>query len=362
LRGQILDVLIGREAWTGALLDAVEKGTISASQVDARRRQQLATSKNEAVRSRAEKVLVGALNANRQQVVEQFLKAVSNHKADAANGKAVYAKRCANCHRLEGVGHAVGPDLAALNNRSRDVLFIAMLDPSRAVEDRYLDYAVRTADGQTLTGMLREETGTSITLAAAEGKTTTILRSEIERLQSSGKSLMPEGVEKDITPAEMADVAAYLATNSPPPKQLPGNRPEVVRPFVDGSIRLVATSARVYGPTVVLEDKYRNLGWWSSEEDYAAWSFDGAADREYRVVLDYACDNSAAGNSLVITVAGQTVGGVVTGTGTWDDYDDKDLGTVKLPAGAGELVIRSDGRIKTALLDLREVRLVPVRK
>jgi putative heme-binding domain-containing protein len=305
-------------------------------------------------------VLSAAINSNRQQVVDQYLKAAADLTPDANRGKAVFAKRCANCHRLEGVGHALGPDLAALNNRSRDVLFIAMLDPSRAVEDRYLDYAVRTTDGQSLTGMLREETGTSITLAAAEGKTTTILRSEIERIQSSGKSLMPEGVEKDITPAEMADVAAYLATNSPPPKSLPGNRPEVVLPFVDGSIRLVSTAARVYGPTIVLEEKYRNLGWWSSEEDYAAWSFDGAEDREYRVVLDYACENSVAGNSVVVTVAGQTVGGIVTGTGSWDDYAGKDLGTVKLPAGPGELVIRSGGPIKGALLDLRGVRLAPV--
>lgn len=362
LRGQILDALIGREAWTGALLDAVEKGTIPASQVDARRRQQLATSKNEVIRTRAAKALAGSINSDRQQVLDQYIKAVADHQPDAARGKAVFAKRCANCHRLEGVGHAVGPDMAALNNRSRDVLFIAMLDPSRAVEDRFLDYSVRTTDGQTLTGMLREETGTSITLAAAEGKTTTVLRSEIERIQSSGKSLMPEGVEKDITPTEMADVAAYLATNSPPPKELPGNRPEVVRPFVDGSIRLVTTSARVYGPSIVLEEKYRNLGYWHSEEDYAAWSFDGAEEREYRVVIDYACENSTAGNSIVVTVAGQTVGGVVTGTGSWDDYSGKDLGSVKLPAGAGELVIRSGGPIKGALLDLRGVRLAPVGK
>jgi hypothetical protein len=237
-----------------------------------------------------------------------------------------------------------------------------MLDPSRAVEDRYLDYAVRTLDGVALSGLLREETGTSITLAAAEGKTTTVLRSEIERLQSSGKSLMPEGVEKDITPTEMADVAAYLATNSPPPKELPGNHPEVVRPFVDGSIRLVATAARVYGPTVILEETHRNLGWWQSEEDHAAWSLDGAQDREYRVILYYACDDSAAGNSVLVTVAGQTVGGPIKGTGSWDNYGSKDCGVVKLPAGASELVVRSDGRIKTALLDLREVRLQPVAK
>ena len=362
LRSQILDTLASRESWSLALLEAIEKRQIPAGQIDARRRQQLATARSEKVRARAEKVLSASVNSNRQQVVEQYLQAVSGHTPDAGRGKEVFAKRCANCHRLGGVGHSVGPDLAALTDRSAGAMFVAVLDPSRAVEDKFLDYAVRLADGRTVTGLLSEETGTSITLAAAEGKSATILRSEIEELRSSGKSLMPEGVEKDITPAELADLAAYLRTNSPPPKQLAGNSPEVVRPFVDGSIRLVATMARVYGPTVILEEKYRNLGWWSSMEDHAAWSFENPAEGEYRVVLDYACAEEAAGNSVVVTVAGQTLGCVVESTGTWDDYRGKDLGVVKLPAGQGELLVRSDGPIKGALLDLRGVRLAPVKK
>jgi putative membrane-bound dehydrogenase-like protein len=361
LRGQILDALASREEWSLAMLDAIEKGQIPASQIDARRRQQLATARSDAVRRRAEKVLAVTVDPDRARLVEQYLKAGSQHPSDAARGKEVFAKRCANCHRLEGVGHPVGPDLAALNNRASEVLFAAVLDPNRAVEDRYLDYLVLLADGRTATGMLREETGTSITLAAAEGKTTTILRSEIERLSSSGKSLMPEGVEKDITPAELADLAAYLQSKTPPPKQLAGNQPEVVRPFVDGSIRLLATNARVYGPTVVLEEKYRNLGWWSSADDHCAWSFENPAAGNYRLVLDYSCASDAAGNRVVVTVAGQTFGGVVESTGTWDDYRGKDLGVVKLPAGPGELMVRSDGPVKGALLDLRGVRLAPVK-
>jgi putative membrane-bound dehydrogenase-like protein len=362
LRSQILDTLTSREPWSLALLDAVEKGQIPSGQIDARRRQQLATAKSDAVRMRAEKVLAATVNTNRQQVVEQYLKAASAHTADAGRGIEVFAKRCANCHRLEGAGHSVGPDLAALTDRSTGAMYVAVLDPNRAVEDKYLDYLVRLADGRTASGMLREETGTSITLAAAEGKTATILRSEIEQLASSGKSLMPEGVEKDITPAEMADLAAYLASSSPPPKKLAGNSPEVVRPFVDGSIRLLATNARVYGPTLILEEKYRNLGWWSSQEDHCAWTFENPTEGEYRVVLDYACAKEAAGNSAIVTVAGQTLGCVVEGTGTWDDYRGKDIGVVKLPAGTGELVVKSDGPIKAALLDLRGVRLAPVKR
>jgi putative membrane-bound dehydrogenase-like protein len=363
LRGQILDMLLSREDGSAALLAAVETGQVSASQLDARRRQQLLTAKSEAIRRRAEKALAGAVDPNRQKIVEQYLKASAAAETDAARGKVVFAKRCANCHRLEGVGHSLGPDLAALTSRSREVLLTAVFDPNRAVEDKFLEYVVRLTDGRQVNGMLLEETGASLTLAAPEGKQTVIPRSEVEELKSSGKSLMPEGVEKDITPAEAADLVAYLATSSPAPKQFAGNKPEVVRPFVDGSIRLLATQARIYGPTVVLEEKYRNLGWWSSIEDHAIWSFEvPEGGGEYRLTLDYACDDPAAGNTVIVEVAGQSLAMKVEGTGSWDNYRGKELGIVKLPPGPGELLVRSDGPIRAALLDLRSVRLTPVKK
>ncbi|HEX5106010.1 MAG TPA: PVC-type heme-binding CxxCH protein, partial [Pirellulaceae bacterium] len=191
LRQQILDMLLSREDWSGELLEAIESGKVSASQLDARRRQQLLTAKSDAIRQRAEKALAGAVDANRQKIVEQYLKAAAEVKTDATRGKAVFAKRCANCHRLEGVGHSLGPDLAALTNRSREFLLTAVFDPNRAVEDKFLEYVARLTDGRTVNGMLFEETGASLTLAAPEGKQAVIPRSEVEELKSSGKSLMP---------------------------------------------------------------------------------------------------------------------------------------------------------------------------
>ncbi len=361
LRGQILDSLMARETWTVALLDAIEKGTLPAAQMDARRRQQLLSHASPKIRTRAEKVLAGAVDANRTKLIEQYKPALTA-AGDKEKGKAVFAKRCANCHRLEGVGHLVGTDLSAMTNRALDVYLIAILDPNRAVEDRYLDYTALTSDGKTASGILTSETGNSITLAQPEGKQVQILRNELEQLKSTGKSLMPEGVEKDITLAEMTDLLTYLRGSGPPPKQFPGNKPEVVRPFVDGSIRLIAMNARIYGPTVVFEEKYRNLGWWSSQEDHAAWNLDVEQPGEYRVQLDCACADGAAGDSYVISIAGQTLGGKVPGTGTWDTYKSLTAGTVKLAKGPAELLIRSDGPIKSALMDLRGIRLVPIQK
>jgi putative heme-binding domain-containing protein len=74
----------------------------------------------------------------------------------------------------------------------------------------YINYTVNTQDGRTFTGVITAETATSITLRRAEGQSDTVLRANIDELQSTGLSLMPEGLEKQVTPKEMADLIAYL--------------------------------------------------------------------------------------------------------------------------------------------------------
>lgn len=357
LRGQILDALLSRDESAQGLMAAIERGQIPAAQIDARRRQQLLAHKNETIRERAAKLLAAASEPARAQVLEQFRSALTL-TGDATRGKLAFAKRCVNCHRLDGVGHLVGPDLASLTNKSPDSLLAAMLDPNRAIEDKYLDYTVVTEDGRTLTGLLASESGTSVTLLGQEGKTNVVLRTDIETLRSTGKSLMPEGIEKDVTPQDLADLIAYLRSSGPPPKAFPGNKPETVRADESGALRLLATAARVYGPTLVFEEKYRNLGYWSSSQDFAAWTIDAPVAGVYQVTIDYACDNSAAGDRWIIQVGSQSIGGQVEGTGSWDNYRGKVVGVLELPAGPSELVMRPDGPVKSAMIDLRGIRLV----
>jgi putative membrane-bound dehydrogenase-like protein len=361
LRSQILDALLARPNWTAALLDSVERELVPANQIDARHRQQLVLHRTESVRTRAEKLLAGSVDANRQKVLDEYHSALAA-AGDATQGKAVFARRCANCHRLDNVGHVVGPDLTALTDRSATAMLTAILDPNRAVEDKFLDYLALTADGRQVTGMLLSETGNSITLAGPEGKQTVLLRSEIEQLKSSGKSLMPEGVEKEIPLADMTDLLTYLKSIGAPPKTFAGNKPEIIRVFTDGSLRMAAENARIYGPTIVFEEKWRNVGYWHSPSDHVIWTLDVPTGGEYSVNIDYACADAAAGDSYVLEVAGQRISATAEGTGGWENYRGKNIGTVKLPVGPTELVVRPNGPIRSALMDLRSIRLVPVKK
>jgi len=360
LRAVILDLIIGRVDWTQKLLEMVEAGTLPASQLDARRRQQLLAHVNDSIRQRAAQLFATAGGGSKAELVRQYL-AEMNGDGDEGAGKLVFAKRCAPCHRLNGEGHAVGPDLTALAGKPLDTLVTSVLDPNRAIEDRYLDYVVVTDDGRSLTGMLAAETSTSVTLLGQDGKSTTVLRAEIDALKSTGKSLMPEGLEKDISPRELRDAIAYLRRHASPPKKFAGNEPATVFPEDDGALKLLATNARIYGPSLVFEDQYRNLGYWQSTDDRAVWTIAVRKAGRYRCVIDYAAHADSAGDRYVVEVGDQTIGGSVVSTGEWDQYRTREVGVLQLEAGTHELVMRGLGPIKSAMIDLRGIRLYPMR-
>ncbi len=210
LRGQLLDLLLARPAWTSALLAAVEAGTVQAAHFDAARRQRLTSYKDKDLRALAVKLLGATTDVNRQAVVEQYVD-VLQLVGDATRGQELFRKKCAVCHKLDGVGNEIGADLAGLKDKSPPALLTAILDPNRAVEDKFVGYLVITTGGLAVAGMIGEESGTAITLRTADGKSQTILRNEIEELQSTGKSHMPEGLEKDLSRQDLADVILYLS-------------------------------------------------------------------------------------------------------------------------------------------------------
>jgi putative heme-binding domain-containing protein len=139
-------------------------------------------------------------------------------KGDVERGAKIFTKTCAVCHQYTGMGPLVGPDLASVKDKTPEGLLIAILDPNRAVEPRYINYLATTKTGQTLTGLIASETSTSITLVGADGKKHELLRSNIDELTSTSKSVMPEGLEKDIPPQAMADVIAYVRSQGMPGK------------------------------------------------------------------------------------------------------------------------------------------------
>ncbi len=359
LRAAVLDAVLGRASWSSELLSSLEDGCIPPAEIGPTHRRRLTEHADESIRERARAVFAGT-DANRRAVVDRYRAEIAGKRGDPQAGAAVFARACAQCHRLKGQGHDVGPDLGALNDRTPESLLIALLDPNRAVEPAFTEYAVAMADGRVLTGLVAAETSSSVTLRRAEQQEDVLPRSEVEALNSLSRSLMPEGLENDLSPQDIADVIAYVASSGPPPKQVEGNEPAPVRPAADGSIVLPAAKAELFGSSLTFEPRYGNLGWWSSPDDRAAWELDVAKPGRYEVWLDWACHDSTAGNAYVLSVNGQRLEGKVGGTGTWDDYQEAKVGEIILTGGRHRLEFFGEGELRGgALIDLRAVRLRP---
>jgi putative heme-binding domain-containing protein len=207
VRREAFQAIAGRREWIAQLVQQLESGSISAGEVDAAQRQRLLAAANASSKERLEKLFAGG--TDRRAVLEAS-RPVLELQGDGKRGAAIFQKRCSSCHRQNGVGHEVGPNLASLTSREPGLLLNAILDPSAAVEAKYLNFVAVTTAGRSVAGMLTTETATGLTFLAAEGKTETLLRAEIEELRSTGKSLMPEGLEKELSQQDLADVIEFV--------------------------------------------------------------------------------------------------------------------------------------------------------
>jgi putative heme-binding domain-containing protein len=209
LRDQILDVLLGRDEGIRALLEALDRREVFAAEIDAVRRERLLRHPSATLRAQAARRLDGMVDPDRQKVVGAYQPALAK-VGDLGRGLRVFTKHCAVCHRVGDVGQAVGPDLAAVHEKTPEWLLQALFDPSRAVDAKYVNYLVRTRDGVVLSGVLSQESGNSITLIDNTGKPQAVLRENIEELISTGKSAMPDGFEKELGHEEVADLFTFL--------------------------------------------------------------------------------------------------------------------------------------------------------
>lgn len=211
-RSAALRILLSRAETTRQFLDAVEKGTMTFSELKLDQKQALAAHTDTKIADRAKALLAkggGLPNADRQKVVEEFTTVIQK-KGDVEQGKAVFKKHCAICHTHSGEGTKIGPDLSGVAVHTKEHLLIDILDPSRSVEGNYRVYAVETKQGKTLSGLLASESLTTIELFDTEGKKLVVERDDIEQLVASNKSLMPEGFEKTLKDFELMNLLEFL--------------------------------------------------------------------------------------------------------------------------------------------------------
>ena len=211
LRGRVVSFLMAREDWTRELLGATRQGSVAITEISPADQQRL--SKHSAADIREQAATLFKRRDSRAAVIAKF-EATASLKGLADHGAEIFEKNCAQCHALRGRGHDVGPNLAEFAGKSVQDFLLAVLDPNAGINPNFITYNVELKDGRSLTGIVRNETASGLTLVQGGGARETILRSEIATLKASAISMMPEGLEQAMSPQDMADLIAWLKASA----------------------------------------------------------------------------------------------------------------------------------------------------
>ncbi|MEO9931514.1 DUF7133 domain-containing protein [Rhodopirellula bahusiensis] len=213
LRETAIRVLSSREPWALVLLDEIDAAKINAERVPADVVVQMQAFENPSLRERVAKHwgVVRATPAEKQNQIKALQALVrSTTQSDLSHGKVLFTKHCGTCHRLFGEGGKVGPDLTGYERSNLDFLSLAIIDPSAAIREEFTNYRLLTTDGQVLSGLLENQTPDTVTIRTAEGNAVRVNRDDIETLQASPVSLMPENILDALSPEDVGDLLAYL--------------------------------------------------------------------------------------------------------------------------------------------------------
>ncbi|MBI1317610.1 MAG: c-type cytochrome [Candidatus Hydrogenedens sp.] len=205
VRLEVMEFLFSKPGSVQALLAAMESGAVPLGLLDSTRWYQMMMDEDEDIRARAS-ALHTAVPVDLDAVFSEALAL----QGEPQRGKLVYEANCAQCHRAGGVGHAVGPDLETLREAGAEKIVTNILWPNKEVNPQYFNYIVETKDFETYSGVIESDTAASVTLKRALGARDTLLKSDIETMESSGRSIMPEDWGVLLPPQSIADVAAYI--------------------------------------------------------------------------------------------------------------------------------------------------------
>ena len=208
-RKRAVSALLAQRNRIPLLLKAVDDGQVERSALDASARSHLYDDPDPAIAAKARSLLENT-NSDRAKVVASYQDVVKL-QGDVARGKRLFEDNCARCHEPRKQAGRVGPDLSGINNKTRDELITSILNPSYAIEPRFVNYVVTTTDGRMHDGIIGNETAWAITLrGGTEEGDETVLRKNIASIRASSVSLMPDELEQSLGKQGLADVIAYL--------------------------------------------------------------------------------------------------------------------------------------------------------
>jgi putative membrane-bound dehydrogenase-like protein len=217
----VLSALASREPFAMALIEAVGAKKIAGTDVSADIIRQLRNLQSAALDKRLADVwgVARETSADKAKLIGKFKETVTRGyqtPPDLSLGRAMFKKHCGNCHTLFDDGAKTAPELTGSNRRDLDYVLTNVVDPNAIIGKDYLAHRIQMADGRVLTAIIKSQTDKTMTIITAT-ETITIPKSDVERMQESKESLMPEKLLEPLSEHELRSLVRYLAS----PQQVP---------------------------------------------------------------------------------------------------------------------------------------------
>jgi putative membrane-bound dehydrogenase-like protein len=213
LRARVRDVLFSRPESALEFLRRIDDGEFSPEEATVDQLHGLALHENEAIDAIVKKHWgnIGPGSAEEKlATMRRYNNDLRPGGGDPLQGKELFTKHCATCHQLHGEGTKIGPDLTTANRQDLAALLANIVDPNAVIRREYMSYVALTDSGQVHSGLLVEQDGASITIVDAKNQRIEVPRDEVESLEESKVSLMPERILDALSPDEIRDLFAYI--------------------------------------------------------------------------------------------------------------------------------------------------------
>jgi putative membrane-bound dehydrogenase-like protein len=214
MRSEVLNVLAGRKPWATELLSALARRRVNRADVSENTILRIRAFRDPKLDARIE-VVWGKFrdtSPDLDKIVCAMRTSLFEGSASFERGRQVFDNHCAKCHRFDGRGHDVGP---ALDGAARDVEYLLanVLDPNRVVGQPYYQRVVALRDGRVETGLFAGEDDHSVTIKGENAVLKVIPKKDIDAMTEHAKSLMPEGLDKNMTVQDFRDLVRYVMAN-----------------------------------------------------------------------------------------------------------------------------------------------------
>lgn len=213
-RNEVVNVLSGRKDWAKDLLAAVGDKKVDRRDLNDNTILRIQALKDNNLNSQIEKVWgrMRATPAELTQLIDRMRGELAKAPGNFDRGKVIFENQCAKCHKFDGKGFEVGPNIEGAG-RDIEYLLTNVLDPNRVIGAPYFMRTVNLLNMRVETGVLHAEDGTSITLKTENGVLKQIQKKDIDDIKVQEKSLMPEGLTKDMKEQDFRDLVRYVMAN-----------------------------------------------------------------------------------------------------------------------------------------------------